>query len=108
MTAATLRLQGELTIYAAQETRLLLLESLAALADADAQETLEVDVSDVTETDTAGIQILMAARLQARAMGKDVRLAGRNTAVNEVIGLLGLSAWFDGPVDAATTDADEA
>lgn len=102
---ATLRLDGELTIYSAQETRLLLLQSVAALAEDPAQTVLQIDLSGISEVDTAGMQLLMAARRQAQAQQKDVRLVGHGAAVTEVIELLGLAAYFAEPAGAAGSGA---
>jgi anti-anti-sigma factor len=98
----TLRLDGELTIYTAQETRLLLIQSLAGLAESADQAVLQIDLSGVSEVDTAGMQLLMAARQQAQAQQKDVRLVGQGPAVTEVIELLGLSAYFADPSTGAS------
>jgi anti-sigma B factor antagonist len=102
---ATLRLDGELTIYTAQETRLILLQSLAGLADDPTQTVLQIDLSGVSEVDTAGMQLLMAARQQAQAQDKDVRLVGHGPAVTEVIELLGLPAYFADPAAADNSGA---
>jgi anti-anti-sigma factor len=99
--AIKLRLDGELTIYSAQETRQLLLHSLAELAQEPAPATLEIDVSGVSEIDTAGMQLLMAARQHAREQGKDIRLAGQGASVTEVIALLGLGDYFSEPAAPA-------
>lgn len=96
----SLRLDGELTIYTAQETRQLLLQALAPEA---APAVLNIDLSAVTEADTAGLQLLMAARQYALAQQRDIRLVGLGGAVADVIALLGLQDYFSEP--AACADA---
>ena len=99
--AVTLRIDGELTIYRAAE----LCEALkGALAGAPDRGALEVDLSAVTEMDSAGVQLLMAARKSARAAGRELRLANASRAVAEVFAILRLDAHFaDIPPSAATT-----
>jgi len=94
--AHALRIEGELTIYCAQDVRQRLVQALAALEAGDAP-ALEVDLSAVSEADTAGMQLLMAARRHARARGRDLRLSACSAAAAEVIGLLGLGPYFDLP-----------
>lgn len=89
---AVLTLGGEFNIYeaAAGKERL-----LAALAGAD---TLEVDLAGVSDIDTAGIQLLILAKREARAAGKTLILAGHSRPVVELIELYGLAAWFGDPL----------
>ncbi|ARP83521.1 hypothetical protein CAL12_23745 [Bordetella genomosp. 8] len=86
-----LRLDGELTIYTAQDVRQRLLQALSA---DDAPAALRLDLRDVTEADTAGLQLLLAARAYARARGREVRLAGMAPSVESAIQLLGLEDAF--------------
>lgn len=94
MTDATLiRLDGELTIYRAQEIRQALLDALAT-----AGPSLTVDLSGVSEIDSAGMQLLMAARRQALAEGRTLALAEHSPAVVEAFVLFDLAAWFGDPI----------
>jgi anti-anti-sigma factor len=90
--SSAFRVDGELTIYRAAELRDALLAALAGLADGD---SLQVDLSAVTEMDCAGVQLLMAARKTARAGGRDVRIVDRSPAVTEVFDILQLAACLD-------------
>jgi anti-anti-sigma factor len=92
--AFTLGIEGELTIYRALELKGAL---LAAVAQHDA---VKVDLSQVTEIDTAGVQLLLLAKRTARLAGKELRLLERSPAVVEVFGLLDLSAYFADPASA--------
>lgn len=96
---STLRLEGELTIYCAQETRQQLAQALAGM-DENAAAMLEIDLSGVVEADTAGMQLLLAARRQAQATGGEVVLKDCSPAVTEVMALLGLSPYFDAQASA--------
>ena len=86
-----LRLDGELTIYRTAELRLVLQQALAGLS---AGAGLEVNLADVTEMDSAGVQLLLAAKKSARASGRELRVAGRSAAVDEVFATLRLDAHF--------------
>lgn len=85
-------LRGELTIYHAESLRAQLLSRLESGAE------LEVDLHDVTEVDSAGIQVLMAAKKEAQKRGQDMRLVGHSRPVLELFELLNLSAFFGDPV----------
>lgn len=87
-----LDLSGELTIYGAADLKGRLLEALAAAAE------LEVNLSRVTEIDTAAVQLLMLAKREARAAGKDLRLTAHSAASTEALDLLQLGGYFGDPV----------
>jgi anti-anti-sigma factor len=90
--AAVLRLNGELTIYRAAELKPLLLQALDSAAQ------LEIDLSDVTEIDTSGVQLLMATKRRAQALNRELRLSGHSAPVVEVFELLDLAAFFGDPL----------
>lgn len=83
-------LEGDCTIYRAAELKPLLLQALQPGA------TLEVDLSEVTEFDSAGVQLLLLAEREARAQGGALRVARQSPAVSEVLSLLDLQAHFGG------------
>jgi len=89
-----LRIEGEMTIYRAAELKGVLDDALAA-AVAGAQ-ALILDLSQVTEFDSAGVQLLLVARREAERHGQALRLAACSPAVHEVFGLTGLAARFEG------------
>lgn len=94
--ASTLRVEGEMTIYRAAELKP---ELLAAL---DASVTLRLDLSGVTELDTAGVQILMMLKAHARANERTLELVAHSPAVLEVFELLNLAAYFGDQLLIAT------
>jgi anti-sigma B factor antagonist len=81
-------IEGALTIYEASTAMTTL---LAALEGATG---LEVDLSNVSELDTAGAQLLMLVKREAEAAGKDFALSGESPAVREVFDCYGLHAHF--------------
>jgi anti-sigma B factor antagonist len=87
-TSARLAIDGEMTIYRAAELKPLVLDALKDHA------TLELDLSGVTELDTAGLQILVLAKQAAQAAGSTLRLAGHSHAVLDVFELLDMGAYF--------------
>jgi anti-anti-sigma factor len=82
---------GELTIYRAAELCESLKTALAGLADGG---DLEIDLSAVTEMDSAGAQLLMAAHESARASRHGLRLVNPSAAVDEVFETLQLAPHF--------------
>lgn len=98
--AERIALQGELTIYKAEAVKTLILSRLQSDAD------FELDLHEVTEIDSAGIQILMAAKVEARKRGGNIQLVGHSRPVLDAFELLNLSAFFGDPVLLAGADAD--
>jgi len=92
------RLEGELTIYRAAELAAVL---KAALAEAPEGEPFVIDLAGVSEMDSAGAQLLMAARKSAQAAGRELRLLGHSDAVREVFETLELGALFGDVAPAA-------
>lgn len=90
--AAALRIEGEMSIYRAAELKATLLAPL------EQDGALEVDLSGVTELDTAGVQLLMLAKNTAREKQSELRLIGHSAAVLEVFELLNLAAYFGDPL----------
>ena len=86
---AVLRIEGEMTIYRAGELKQTLLAS---------PPPTEIDLSGVTEIDTAGVQLLMLAKRQAQAAQRELRLVAHSAAVSEVFELMNLGAYFDDPL----------
>jgi len=82
-------LDGELTIYRAAELKATLLAALAGGNGA-----IEIDLGGVTEIDSAGVQLLLAARRSAQAAQRAFALVGESDAVADVFRLLDLGAHF--------------
>ena len=84
---SVLAIEGELTIYRALQLKAELLAALAGGSE------LELDLSQVTEMDSAGVQLLLVALREASSAGKPLRVTGRSQAVAEVLHLCGLDAF---------------
>ncbi|MDY0329695.1 MAG: STAS domain-containing protein [Thiomonas sp.] len=85
-------LQGALDIYAAAQVR-------ARLGRLIAQHPLvELQLAAVDEIDTAGVQILLAAKQQASNLEHSLKLSAHSPAVIDALELCGLLAYFGDPV----------
>lgn len=88
----TMRVDGELTIYTAAECRQQLLDHLQQCDD------LTVDLSAVSEMDSAGLQVLLVLKKQADKAGCGLQLVQHSPAVLEVFEVLDLQAHFGDPL----------
>ena len=84
-----MRIDGEFNIYTVAELKQPLLESLAN------QATPILDLSQVSEMDSAGLQLLLLLKREADSLGRPLRLSGNNPVVNEVLELCNLSYLFE-------------
>lgn len=87
--ANVLRIEGELTIFRAQELKAVLLAD--PMIDT-------IDLSAVTEIDTAGVQLLMQTKNTALREGRALQLTNHSPAVLEVFELLNVAAYFGDPL----------
>lgn len=85
---------GEMTIYTCGELKSQLLEQLQAHP-----KTAELDLSHVTEIDTAGLQLVLMVRRHVSDAGLALRVVNPSRAVAEVLELCRL----DVAASAATT-----
>jgi anti-sigma B factor antagonist len=81
-----LRLGPELTIAQAAGQRDLLLDALNARGG-----ELRLDLGDVTDFDSAGVQLLLAARQSTQEHGHTLDVVAASAAVREGLQTLGLS-----------------
>lgn len=88
MTQVDLAIQGELSIYRADELKHALIEPLRQGV------RLVVDLAKVTELDTCGLQLLMLAKQTAHKLGAELQLVGHSPAVVEVFELLNVTGFF--------------
>ncbi|WP_338521933.1 STAS domain-containing protein [Pseudomonas batumici] len=86
-----LGIEGEMTIYTAAQ---LYAELAPFLERASA---LEIDLSQVTEIDGAGLQLLMLAKRETLRTGVALQLRGHSPAVLEVFELCDLAGTLGHP-----------
>lgn len=82
--------KGEFTIYTVAELKEALLAKL--LTDNE----LKLDLSAVDEFDAAGLQLLIAIRKGAIALGKIFQITQHSTAVSTLFGLASLNSFLCG------------
>jgi len=93
-----LSIQGEMTIYRAEELKQTLLDSLQQPGK------LDIDLSGVSEIDTVGVQLLMLAKKAAQDRQSELCLIHHSPAVLDTFELLNLVGYFgDQTVIAPTT-----
>ena len=85
-------IEGELTIYTVTELKDKLLSSLSAT------EKLELDLSEVSEFDAAGLQLLVMIKKEAEILGKVLHITGHSPVVLELLDLSGLAGFFGDPL----------
>lgn len=81
-------IEGEFNIFTASAIRERLLAAL------DIADELEVDLGQVTDVDSAGLQLMIATKLEAQVRGKILRFLDRSTSLHDTLDLSDLTAQF--------------
>lgn len=84
--AVRVPLSGELTIYTAAEVRATLAEAMARASE------IEVDLGEITDIDTAGLQLMLIARRNPRS---GVHFVNHSPAVLRLVELANVGAALD-------------
>lgn len=84
--------KDEMTIYNASEMKTNLLEPL------NRNDEVEVSLEEVSEIDSAGVQIILMLRHEARRLEKELRFVKHSPAVLEVLETLNLLAYLGDPI----------
>lgn len=92
---ATLAIRGEFTIFTAQALKEALLTAITSAAGND---EITIDLSEVSEMDTAGLQLMLMAKREAVALGKRLRFVRHSDEVLELIDLCDLAGEFGDPL----------
>ena len=87
-----LSITDDLTIYHALELKGTLLDALAQTTD------LELNLSQVGEMDTAGLQLLVMLKKEAQRTGKCVHIVAHSQAVSSVVDFCNMAAEFGDPL----------
>ncbi|WP_447829222.1 STAS domain-containing protein [Aeromonas salmonicida] len=85
------KVSGEMTIYTAAELKQALTPLLYR------QQALELDLSGVSEMDSAGLQLLLAAKKTMQQGGYPLHLVMHSHAVLNALELCQLAAFFGDP-----------
>ncbi len=91
-TVCQVKIEGEMTIYSALDTKERLISALAR------HNQVEIDLSHVSEMDSAGLQLMILAKREAAAKNKQIRFVSHSPAVVEVLELCNLMGYFGDPV----------
>jgi len=83
-------IEGDLTIYSAAEAKQQLLDVVNNISK------IELDLSQVSEMDTAGFQILYLAKREAQRAGKQFMLIQQSPATQDVLNTYGMVDYFNG------------
>lgn len=90
--ALRIALDQDLTIYNAGSVKMQFLDAL------DANELLELDLSQVAEIDTAGIQLLVLAKRESLRQQRSLRIVAHSPAVRDAVDFFDLASYFGDPL----------
>lgn len=99
MAANRVTLHEDLSIYQASAQKQQLLDALAQGG------ALELDLAQVGEIDTAGLQLLILGKREALRLGCDFRIVAHSPEVRRAIDLCNLTAFFGDPVVITASEA---
>lgn len=88
----TLGIDGELTIFTAAEQKIRLLGFLQS------DDELEINLANVTQLDTAGLQLLILIKREAAKAKKSLRFVMHSKVVLDILEFTRLTATFGDPV----------
>jgi anti-sigma B factor antagonist len=94
-----LSLTEDLTIYHALDQKTILLDALAATDE------LELDLLQVSEIDTAGLQLLLLLKKEAQRSGKRISIVAHSQSVRTVIDFCNLAAELGDPLVIPAAEA---
>jgi anti-anti-sigma factor len=93
-------LSDDFTIYNAGVLKARLMAAL------DEVLALDIDIAQVAEIDTAGMQLLILAKREAARQGKELRIVAHSPTVLDAIDFLNLGAFFGDPLHIPATNAN--
>jgi anti-anti-sigma factor len=89
-------IEGEMTIFMVQELREAIMPAIAQ------NNEIEIDLTRVTDIDAAGLQLMVAIKLEAILRGKTLRYVGHSKPVLDMIDLCDLGSFFGDQVVMAS------
>lgn len=87
-----LRISGDMTIYTAAQLKNELMSHMAHPCEH------EIDLADVSEMDSAGLQLLILAKREAARQKTALHMTGHSRAVVEVMDLCNMTGYFGDPI----------
>lgn len=91
---ASLGISGEFTIFTAGELKQRLLDTI----DRCNGGAIEIDLSEVSEIDSAGLQLMVMAKRHATSQGKTLHFCRHSDPVLDLLDLCDLAGFFGDPV----------
>ena len=85
-------IDGEICIYNAADLKE---RFMSVLND---KRELEINLANVTEIDSAGVQLLMLVKRERDTMGQRVTLTNHSNSVLDIFGLMSLEGYFNDPI----------
>ncbi|HEY9051591.1 MAG TPA: STAS domain-containing protein [Gammaproteobacteria bacterium] len=85
-------IEGDMTIYTISELKDRLMPLIEAWKE------LDINLANVTEIDSAGVQLLMLAKKERAAQNLALTLSEHSNTVLDVFELMDLVAYFNDPV----------
>ena len=86
--SATVAIEGEMNIYRAVELKARLMKAI------DEAEAVDIDLSGVSEFDSAGLQLLLLAWKEAGRNNKKLSFSATSAPVDSVVALFNLGGLF--------------
>jgi anti-anti-sigma factor len=96
----TVTLTGDFTIYEAAEFKKELAPCVFEC------KSLVIDLAAVNEMDTSCFQVLMQAKRECDATGKEMQMVSHSPAVLEILDLFGMGRFFGDPLFLASDGAE--
>lgn len=90
-------LHGDMTIYHVA----MLKEKLLELLENKKTKEVEINLTDVSEMDTAGFQILVMSKQESKRINKPLSLLAHSQAVRDVLELYNVENFFGDPLVVA-------
>ena len=90
--AGGIRVTGEMTVYTASQIKQPLLDAIA-----DGPANIQLDLSGVSEFDTAGVQLLLLVHRETLLSGRNFQLAAESNIVRDVLTLCGARLLIGAP-----------
>ena len=94
-------LEGEMCIYNAAELKEKLMPVLSDPRD------LEINLAEVTEIDSSGIQLLMLVKRERERNGQSVALVNHSSNILDIFELMALVGYFNDPVVLAKAKGEK-
>lgn len=94
-----IRIEGDMTVYNALDLKHELAPCLSKAPH------LELDLSQVNEMDSAGLQLLILLKREATKRGMRLALISHSPAVTDVIDIFNMAGYFGDPIVLQTQHA---